>query len=1079
VKKVGVYLILLFIFIGCGGSNSGSESVDSVNLVAKVEVPISLDVETKSLKRLSSTDISGIYLTVFDSQKNYYQDKKFIFSENSWELNLTNLPIGRDIRFIVEALNYQNQVVMEGSLLKELTVDTSSVSIPLTFSYDEPTINLPTIYSGQSNDNDDGSANLTFTIINPNSDKVTWRVTPDPILPENIIFEPIDGALSSDGKSIEGEIDFSTIVGDSIEISIAVSGDLGNLAYRNNSFELTNSYNDITTLAFSIYSPRDEIYLSIAPILENIFITFREDEIEAKAVIFADFPQFSSSSSGCSNNFEELNSFRFSDQTFETLFRHYYDAIYDGVFTYEEFGVENSIDVNSTLYELRRMGNEFNASLESNFSRLMKIDINDSWESLFGELQNIYYADARFDSMKNYLYGDGFQSMLDYYVGEKSLVVALESFYGDRMRDEYNASLIDIITGYKKSISNFSDFLEFMINPPSTMLTDFSVEDMNFSQNGEYYYSKFGADSNRTKDELHGFLKAIEDFDFQEFEKLFNQSGIRLYILMQLYYNVYNIYDSRFSKLLEMRVDETEESLIADLNNRFADEQNSTYENFTILYENRDFLEFLEYYKTYEDLDPKLVYSIQSKYDETICAERLESDDVEYSWKFASDPERLIPCEETTTPCIFRGDENPLLITDFYGNLNDTLILDVTNGEGAKAQYSVDINVKNYHDSTGKPLVIETVGSGVDDNESNDTATDTNTTTVSDGDPAYQFDLRIQNDESAITLVYGQQETVRFIASKEFDFQSELIGKINFLNYTVTKIADTVYDVSFTAKDESGEEPYDFILQNGGHTEVERVTVTVVPPVVDVKIDEVIADGSESTIVSVFENQQRTVLVEATSPIGSGLRFSIGGVDADNFFVTKKESVISSGTAEGIVNELTVWSRSSAGSTNTITLTITDEVIGKSSTFKILLKSAEYVAPDDDNKFVCNHGGDELTLNSNLYEYLSVKVGEGSKLSVEGLFEIESSNIIDYYSNDLYNIEVSKLVVLHKPSNEVTRDMIGAMDIYNSNTHEIIGRVKYSQDALGTDFYLKYFDQRHFTETGEVMCEKFSFPEEI
>jgi hypothetical protein len=1048
--------------MGCeSDSGFGSdETFERVNLVAKIDFPVLQD-DSKELKRVTSDDVDGIYLTVFDSQSIYYNDMEFKRVDEGWEINLYNLPIGRDITFIAEALNENKQVILQGKSTTVLETDTSSVIIPISLSFEEPTISMPTIENNSVNANGDGTTNITFTVINPNSDKVTWRIYSDPVLPESISFQPIDGKIVSDNDTqyIEGEIDFSATNGDSEKVRITLIGETNNLIYSNNKFEITNSLGDVTSSIFSIYSPRDEIGISIAPIVDNIYLTFYQDKILAQALIFADFPRFDESSAYCTNDYTELRSISFADQTFEELMRHYYVSVHDG--TYEGIDVNYTISILNTVEILDEDG----YFRESNFTKLMKVDINDSWESLFGELQDIYYADTRidpddghlsFDELKIFLYDDGFQEMLSYYTGEKKLITAMKNFY------RQDLEIITIINSYQRDISDFNTFLEFIVNPPSTMMEDY--QNGGFVENGEYYYSKFKATTDEEKENLHLFIEKIEDASFQYFLDAFNSSGYRLYHLMYEYYKE-DVYDSRFAKLLDFRIDETKEALLISLDPLFATKSviyQEAYQNFQILEENRDFKEYLEYYTTQESVDPQLENSIQSKYDDTVCNNRIIEENVDYFWKFASDPDNLL------------GSANPLVIEDFYGTIDDTLLLEVKNIEGISATYSVDLNIKHYHDSDGNPLIIEV--EDIDENVTYTDTTDDTNSSLSIGDPEYRFEL--YSNISSLELIYGETKTVRFVTNVGFeDFRADIIGSMSFIDYEIFQRDSTIFDVEFTAKSVEGTESFDFIVQNDGHTEVEQIQIDVIPPVINVKVDGKEVEDDVASVVSVYESKLRTVPIEATSPRGHKLKFSFTGVDISNFGVEDNGSnTFSSGTSTGITYGLLVKALlGSVGEANTVTLIITDEEVGKSEMFKITLVSTEYIDLSVGLK-ECKYRGATLQLDD--YEYTAATIDDGRVVSEDNMFQLQSFNVINYSENMAFNDYLSKMVVLHDPlETETTKTPTYKMDIYNYYNHELIGEIRYTEDAKGDEFYIKYVDNSG--STNQLICEKHSFPSDL
>jgi hypothetical protein len=1084
--KFIVPIITLLVFSSCGDSESENTKITHVDILTEIELPTSASPK-RVVKSISSENIDKITLTVFDSAKTYYKDEEFNRGQNnSWSLELNGIPTEREMHFSAKAVSSNGHKILEGYVIETLSSTTPKITIPVEVTYFDSNISEPSLTTilNVSESGNYSDTNLTFTISNSNNDTVHWKLKPDSgiLNSSDLNFQPIDGTLNRDG-TISGSVDFSTFKSETAEISVKFSGDVGTAIYSQNTLVITNAIEDTTETTFSIYSPRDEIAVSLAPILDNIYLTFYEDQIEAKALIYGDFPLIGEW--GCENQLEDLKDFTFANQDYESLLFHYYGIVYENLYV-DDFG--NEIDVNETITYL-------NNYADNNFTRLMNLDINDSWETVFGELQAQYYDDLDFKELDKILHGDGFQNMLHYFLGDKSLLVAFESYYTDTRRSDYNGTLIYILDRYKRKRIDFDVFLEFMVDEPSTMLEDFDILERNFTENGDYYYAKFQAEDSRGKDELHSFVAKIEDEGFTNFIKVFSESGSTLYDLLEIYYDLPDIDSSdtdenvllykrikeKFSKLLDLRIDESMNSLLTSLKNKYSSGNDVDFENFLTLHENRGFQEFREYYMESDDPSPQLLSSLESKYDETICVPREEDETVRYSWKFASEPDVEI------------GATNPLVLP-FDGTLIDTIILEanrVTLDENndlieSKVEYRVDVNIKDYHDQEGNPIAIPVDGNKTIE-DINETEEEEVPEEVLTGDPKYRFAINTYPSPLNLTLIYGEEYTINFTASyfKDENFDNEFTADINgILRFVTVESIERPTDsdtflVTIKAGQVAGEEELPFMLQNYGHTDVETVGIKVSSPVVEVEIDDVPFEEDETPIVELTEGEIKNIPIYVESAReGISLDFDFSG-DISNFNVNNSgESVFITKTHEGVTYNLVAKPEIGTAETQErITVSVdakdeNDKYLGTES-YDILLKSSakkdltyDFADCKDRNLYVEG------------YDFISATLDQKSNnLQTDLNLSLVSRNIYlqrDYpsmYGSDFH----STLYLFYKAEeSDVESPLVGEVSIFSKDTLDQIGIVRYSKEAMGRDFYVKYLDV--IDDEVVQVCEKMSFP---
>jgi hypothetical protein len=1089
-KGILLSFLVTILFSSCqqGNSENGSETVGVSNETTDIWTKVNLP--TRSTQRVTSTDIETITITVSNNDRIYYKDEPFLKSEDEWSIELFDIPIDTEVTFLAEAQNSDGFKILEGEVSKTLSKETSSILIPISVVPDNSVISLPVLESAVESDGESSASSLTFTLSNPNADFITWKVIPDPEMAKisEVGFEAIDGTRDTDDGSIKGEIDFNTIVGDKAEITIGFIGELGNIIYNKNQFILTNSLGDQSVSLFSLYSPRDEIEISLAPIEEKIFINFYDDRLEAKALIYGDFPRFGIDN--CKNDFEDLNNFQFSDRTYENLLTHYYDTIYEGLYR-DDFG--NYIDVNETIIYLKE-------NFDQNFSRLMNTDINDSWDTIFGELQSQYYDDFDFKELDAVLYGIGFQNMLEYFIGQKSLLVAFESYYGDDRRGDYNTTLISILKKYKIKIgSNFETFLEFMVDEPSTMLVDFNATQKQFLENSDYYYTKFQATDDFAKEQLHSFVAKLQDEGFINFQETFSTDGMTIYDLLKTYYDLpdingteeelnddaklYKRIKEKFAKLVDIRPNESLSTLLENLKSKY-DVEDDEFKNFLTLHENRGFEEFKEYYVEHHDLSPQLVSSLELKYDETVCKQRVETENIRYSWRYESEPENTL------------GITNPLFVP-FHGTLKDTLVLEARRVNAdeiteSKVEYKIDIDVQNYKDLAGNDLILSfdennTIG---ENNETNETVV----TEIPKGDPKYRFDLN--KPVSEVELIYGEEITLNFTAEPPYNlysFDNDLIGRVIGTSklFTVevkrtkeneeTNLSRVDFNVTIKANEEkiSGEANLDILVENTGYAEVETIKVIVSSPVVNIQVDGFNYDDEVIPEIRLIEDSKRIIPIYAES-IREGISLDFELDTVANFDVGTAGLPTFSNAVDGITYNLHATPQSGSADSESeeellVTITARNEANEKLSdeTVKIKLISEK----SEDIEFSNTECGEE-----NIYGYETISDTNKSdsnvpasdlNISVVSLNSYPSEKFPEKYENDEY----SKIILFYSPDSSIntTSAKIGEIDIFNKNTFNKIGFVNFSKEALGKSFYVKYFDEM----TKKLICEKMSFPDKL
>jgi len=1043
--KFLIAILPILLFLGCGSSGDvvdgdlkGKEVVNqTVSLKVKVGYDDSILSRTTNrvTKRVKYSDINSIKLTIFDSQKSYVVDTEFNHTpSNNWELEVYKLPTNREITFIAEAFDSSGHRILTGKVVKQLTVNTSSIIIPLKLAKNEITITVPSIETISVGDINKSVKRLRFKIIDANSEKVAWHITPDTTLKNYGEF-----------NQTSGELDFR--FKNEIELLIDFQGDLKNFSFENR-IDLNSSVGDVTTTFFKIYEPKKSLQVSIAPIVDNIYLTFYEKKIRANAIIDSKLLK----REVCKNSFKELaKSLPLHNKSVEELLTIYYNALDNGGKSDES----EIVDIYQKVLEPLRNDSDINLSKDSNLSKFLNLDINYTYEGLFQKYQNKYGYDEQFKKIYDYLTDDGFQKIMEYYTSDKkNILPALQSFY---IKDE---NFTSILSDFNKTFGedNFSNLIQYMVSSPeSTILEDYNFTDRNFSKNGEYYYSKFRAEDNASRERVNILIEKIANQDFQTFLSDFNQSGLRLYVLMQNYFNDYKIYDSRFAPLLNFRIDENFDTLYQNLKNRYG--TNSHFQRLTELIDNRDFREFLDYYKNPTDL---LYDSIKIKLDQDVC----KTDNfgtIYYDWRL-----------ENNSLEIENPYKNPIDITGFNGTLQDTLYLTVKNDYGIEADYAYEINIKDWFDENNNSITIEQENStSGNPNSSNSNSSEANTTNSnsnssdSSADPnsGANYGFELYSDKTQLELLYGETSSITFTTSKIFsDFSADILGVVNPSLFEYSQpvyLGNGKYQLDITAKNTTGTGSLNFIVQNQYHSEGEKVDIKISNPIkaIDIKREYTVLEGEEFNISVRFEN-----------PRGDTLRFVLNENSAILDAWRDGESLFDNGESKTGVTYNFVVKGLNEGEDN-ITLRVIDTTMDPDFSLdyniKIIVKVPDETAIQEElAKYSC----EDIQLNSSRYVYVDDAYGGEVAPSPDNAIELESANSL--YGEGAY---LSRVVVLY-PSIYSSGEGYGGSDyrnfyIYNQNNKKYIGLLKYAPSLGGNEFYVKYYDKN----SNSIICEKHKF----
>ena len=1046
-----LYLLIIQILISGCGENSGilttpdTVQTDTINLSVKIGYDNSLleKASKRVAKRVKLEDIAKIQLTIFDSKKTHLKNTPFNeTSSGTWKLAVYNLPTNTDVTFIAEAFDNDGFKILSGTIKKNIAISSSNIIIPLTLAKSEMVISVPTIesiYGGDIQIDEESNIStkrVTFKIINPNSEKVEWKLTSDKALATYGKFQPTSGVLDFRYKA---EIDFTI----DFNITNQVSE---NIAFKDLSFEnridLNTSAGDTTTTFFQLYEQRNSLAISLAPIIDNISFLRKDGEISVHALINSKLLK----TEVCFNKFDDLFSknFHFAEQSFENLFRQFY------------ISTDDEVDVDLIINNLKE---DLNSSKDSNLSMLLAYDINSTFESELEKHQSIYHSDSHFNKIYNYLKDDGFIEMMDYYKSpDKDFIVILKNFY----REDNNFS--KIISNYQKKFgeSEFSNFIKYMMYADeSTLLKDYNYVDRNFSQNSDYYFQKFKAENNSSKENLYNFIEKIDDFYFKDFVDVFNTGGQKVYMLMQIFFQKYNIYDSRFATLLSFRIDQNFDSLFANMKNSYL--QKDSVLDFVRLVENKNFQEYLYYYKNQTSKNRNF---IRSKYDYDIC-QTSDFGKVYYDWSLSSNPYSNID-----KPYIEDTHTNPIKILNTNGSFDDKIILKAENSEGVKTEYSFYKKMVNWVDENGKQVENTTSSNNQNEtnNSNNNSGNNSNSDNSNDSNQSdnntpkdWSFNLYTSNN-AKLDLLYGETKTVKFSVSKDFNYTYDILGVQNISTFTtsnVKKISNKEFEVDITAKETEGVGKFSFLIQNKYFATSSDIELNIKKPI---KINN-------------LYNNYAVVFGETLD-----INFTLVNPRGDNFLVSVSNS--SNNFFDVYPNELEVLNvknrssqisvRGLAEGQNTIILQITDISLIPNYSIEIPVKITvaksynqiveEELSTKKDRIYSCRGA----SLNQNEYEYTSDIYDENLTPvhSPENMLLVNSKN--SYFQTAPAYSTLGVLYPIDLISDNVLSEIYSA---YNYSSNIYIGDIKYSKELIGKEFYLKYYDN----ETDTVICEKHKF----
>lgn len=261
---------LFFLFLtGCDDSESSKKFVN---------LRVGIDVLERAVKssNIKYSDIKAIKLTVLDSQKTYLANGSFEQSYGLWSIDVNNLPVNRDIQFIAEAFNSDDDLILKGNVTEKITSNSSQVLIPLQLANEIKVVALPSIESisvGETGSN--LVTKISFVINNYLRDEVHWKIIPDSEFDAGVDFNQTEGNLTFEDSS-------------SRDLSITISGDIDEHIYTNR-IEITNSNGDKFGEEFKVSVKRDQVNVSIAPIVDNIYLYMQSGVLYAEAIVDSSF----------------------------------------------------------------------------------------------------------------------------------------------------------------------------------------------------------------------------------------------------------------------------------------------------------------------------------------------------------------------------------------------------------------------------------------------------------------------------------------------------------------------------------------------------------------------------------------------------------------------------------------------------------------------------------------------------------------------------------------------------------------------------------------------------------------------
>jgi hypothetical protein len=1053
-------------------STSSSISIPLNSLVID-DQPVTIKINTtyderglnslRTLKRVQYSDIAKMQITLYDDYKSYENTTPFVTGENGeWYVELFGVPTNRDVRFRVEAFNENDYRILVGEVTKVLSVaDSQTITIPLELAENEIDISLPSTEKMEVGEINSSAVRLTFSLINPNPEIASWRIIPD----ESLSFY-------GDFNQTEGQLDFR--FRNSLQLSVDFIGDIDPSVIFYSTLEVNSSMGDISAFSFPLY--KNYVGVSIAPIVDNIFVTYYDDRVEARAVIDSRLLK----SEVCRNSFDKFIDFNFQGQYFQNLLTHYYDSI-DYV---SEISGDEIVDASSLIGNIRYSG-------DANISKLLALDINNTYETLF-DTYKLYFD---FRDVYTYLQHEGFQKLLEYHKSEeRELLYLLEGFYFD---DDNSSTLLE---EYKNSIGaeEFSNLLNYMfISPESSLTDDYNFNDGNFSKNGEFYYDKFGADDNLSKAKFHQLIEMMDNYKFIEIKRIFSDSNNTLDTLIRLdFYDSPNRdehlslpqWNSQFFKLRDLRVAESFERLYANIESR---QDSDSFKRFFELVENRDFLQVLDYYLYPTDAT---LNSIKNKLDRDVCIQTSSPKEIYYEWNLENNS---LPIENRLT--------NPITIENFNGTLQDTLHLTTSNSDGAEVEYSYRIGVENwlngddnssinvednitcatgYHWDSVEYKCVADDGSSAspvcEDGYHLNEVTNSCFPDSLDPDAGTDFAFTIIHDEDLnrdgqieLNLLYGETKSIILEASKKwFDYGAyDLFAKSDLSTRTITEISTGIFEANITAKEVEGvDSNFSFILQNEYHSEHVDIYLSVQDPIKPIYVPR---------RLEVYLEKTTTATLKFSNPKDHTLEFSVSNLSSSLFSYAPLGSYLQEDTADGVEFQFAL--EGVAEGQKQIVVTVRDTETDASRDYYIdvvveaLPEALVQVELESAQKYSCNGNA----VSQTYYEYtadsyISTSPSEGVYGHLNEL-EVVSSN-----SNYAGDSLLSKVVVLNIP---VATSSIVDGTYYNYSIYKRgdsmskVGEVKYIKELAGREFYFKYYDPTNDNSINGVVCEMHRFPE--
>jgi len=1057
--RILLLIIPLLFFWSCGGGGGSSLVEDdktvvrhTVNLVVRIgldEKDIDRDTKSRTLKkRIKYRDIEKVTLTIYDSDHTYYQDVELAKEGNSWEAKVFGLPTDRDIAFIAKAFDKNGKKILTGKVVKNLNIDDSSIIVPLQLIGLDVTI-IPSITNVWVGDVNRSDKTINFNIQSGNSEILNWKIIPDKKLLQ-----------WGDFNQTSGKVDLRFKTSEDIHVYFQLKSikNLKELSYENY-FIISNEDGDEQNITFYIYEQKGQIRASIAPLTEHIYLVFYKDKIEAHAIVDS---RFQPGKEICKNSFDILKEeLPLAHKSLQELFTLYYNSI-DEVAQLQGKSIIGAENI------LTSLGKEIGLSengAETNLSKFLNIDINLTYDKLVNRYRAVYYNNEDFLYLDNrFLRNRYFRNMLDYYIdSKKDIFIALESYYGDV---DKNSSVLELIKYFQPK----SDLIRYLIaTPVGGIVDDYNSEDGNFSQNGDYYYSKLELDDNESREKLHQLIGAIKNQDFQDWKEPFSKSGISFSNFVYFYSDKNNsihelvnekIYNQT-KELMEFRPNENIDNLFENLKNRYGD--SDTFKEFEKLYLDRSFQDFLDYYKYGDEKDFR---TVRLTLDEDICifreADESSEKNIIYQWWLENDS-LPIPYPDT----------NPIVIENFNGSIQDRLHLKVSNGDGISNEYVYELNIHNWLDENNRSVYIEQTNqkesnssTSADSENSNSNNSQTNSENSSNIVDGKDYSFKLFSNKQELNIMYGETQSVLFTTSKKFDdFEADVLGVINpqLFQYKIYKLDIGKYQLDITSIPNSsgeyrtGQASLNFMVQNQYYAQSQEIKITISNPVniISLKNSYTVVEGEERNITARFNNIR-----------GDDLKFKL--IENSSKFDAWRvgDSYFSNGESRNGVNYNFKVKGTLAGEDELI-LRVTDtsmepEYIQDFPIKIVVEKRDDEVVNSELAKYSCG----DIQIDKTKYIYIDNAYGDGAIGGPDNEVELESLNSIYPKGNYL-----SRIVLLYPVGYGGDENLAGEFYIYNQSNHRYIGIVRYGKKLSKKPFFIKYYDE----ETNSVKCESHTF----